>query len=269
MRRAVIIDLVRTPFGRARATGALAACHPVDLYAHVLKALVRRTGIDPALVEDVITGCVIQVGEQAANIGRQAVLAAGFPESVPAVTLDRKCGSAQQAMDFAAQGVIAGAYDLVIAGGVEMMGLVPMRANRLGKDNLGPLLRQRYPDGFVHQGISAELIGARWNIPRKSQDIFAERSHRLAAQAEDAGSTARDIAPVETPTGLVSRDEGLRRDTSVGKLGELKASFHDAEMATRYPQLRWSVTAGNSSQVSDGAMRSLLAGTPLKLGRPS
>jgi acetyl-CoA acyltransferase len=116
MRRAVIIDLVRTPFGRARENGALAACHPVDLYAHVLKALVRRTGIDPALVEDVITGCVIQVGEQAANIGRQAVLAAGFPESVPAVTLDRKCGSAQQATDFAAQGVIAGAYDLVIAG---------------------------------------------------------------------------------------------------------------------------------------------------------
>jgi acetyl-CoA acyltransferase len=259
MRRAVIIDLVRTPFGRARETGALAACHPVDLYAHTLKALVRRTRIDPGLVEDVITGCVIQVGEQAANIGRQAVLAAGFPESVPAVTLDRKCGSAQQAMDFAAQGVIAGAYDLVIAGGVEMMGLVPMRANRLGKDNLGPLLRQRYPDGFVHQGISAELIAARWNIPRKSQDVFAERSHRLAAQAEDAGSTAHDIAPVETPTGLVSRDEGLRRDTSVSKLGALKASFHDSEMATRYPQLRWSVTAGNSSQVSDGAGAVLIA----------
>jgi len=259
VRRAVIIDLVRTPFGRARETGALAACHPVDLYAYALKALVRRTRIDPALVEDVITGCVIQVGEQAANIGRQAVLAAGFPESVPAVTLDRKCGSAQQAMDFAAQGVIAGAYDLVIAGGVEMMGLVPMRANRLGKDNLGPLLRQRYPDGFVHQGISAELIAARWNIPRKSQDMFAERSHRLAAQAEDAGSTAHDIAPVETPTGLVSRDEGLRRDTSVSKLGALKASFHDPEMATRYPQLRWSVTAGNSSQVSDGAGAVLIA----------
>jgi acetyl-CoA acyltransferase len=259
MRRAVIIDLVRTPFGRARENGALAACHPVDLYALILKALVKRTGIDPALVEDVITGCVIQVGEQAANIGRQAVLAAGFPDSVPAVTLDRKCGSAQQAMDFAAQGVIAGAYDLVIAGGVEMMGLVPMRANRLGKDNLGPLLRHRYPDGFVHQGISAELIAARWNISRKSQDLFAERSHRLAAQAEDEGLTAHDIASVETPAGLVFRDEGLRRDTNVGKLGELRASFHDAEMATRYPQLRWSVTAGNSSQVSDGAGAMLIA----------
>src|SRR5258708_2051883 len=160
MRRAVIIDLVRTPFGRARGTGALAACHPVDLYAHMLKALVRRTGIDPALVEDVITGCVIQVGEQAANIGRQAVLAAGFPESVPAVTLDRKCGSAHQAMDFAAQGVIAGAYDLVIAGGVEMMGLVPMRADRLGKDNRAPLLRARRTGGVRPTSISRVLVAA-------------------------------------------------------------------------------------------------------------
>src|SRR5258708_9153429 len=138
-------------------------------------------------------------------------------------------------MDLAAQVVIAGAYDLVIAGGVEMMGLVPMRANRLGKDNLGPLLRQRYPDGFVHQGISAELIGARWNIPRKSQDIFAERSHRLAAQAEDAGSTAQDIAPVETPTGLVSRDQRLRRDTSVDNLGDLYASLHAPLPPTTIP----------------------------------
>src|SRR6202047_3367875 len=133
MRRAVIVDAVRPPFARGRSGGALDGIHPVDLYAQVLVGLVDLTGIDPALVEDVITGCVIQVGEQAGNVGRQAVLATGFPESVPAVTLDRKCGSAQQAMDFAAQGVIAGAYDLVIAGGVEMMGLVPMRANRLGQ----------------------------------------------------------------------------------------------------------------------------------------
>lgn len=259
MRRAVIVDLVRTPFGRAREAGALAACHPVDLYAHVLKALIKRTGIDPALVEDVISGCVLQVGEQAGNIGRQAVLAAGFPESVPAVTLDRKCGSAQQAMDFAAQGVIAGAYDLVIAGGVEMMSLVPMRANRLGKDNLGPQLGQRYPDGFVHQGISAELIAARWNIARNAQDMFAERSHRLAAQAEDAGSTARDIAPMETASGLVMQDEGLRRDTSLERLGALKSAFYDPAMAARYPQLQWSVTAGNSSQISDGAGAVLIA----------
>jgi acetyl-CoA acetyltransferase family protein len=253
MRRAVIVDLVRTPFGRGRETGALAACHPVDLYAHALRSLVKRTGIDPALVEDVITGCVIQVGEQAGNIGRQAVLAAGFPESVPAVTLDRKCGSAQQAMDFAAQGIIAGACDVVIAGGVEMMSLVPMKANRLGKDNLGPMLRTRYPAGFVHQGISAELIAARWGISRAAQDAFAERSHRLAAAAEDGGSTAVDVITVETPAGQVARDEGLRRDTSVEKLAGLKPAFHDPEIARQYPQLRWSVTAGNSSQVTDGA----------------
>src|ERR1700686_1242923 len=178
MRRAVIIDLVRTPFGRARENGALAACHPVDLYAHILKALVRRTGIDPALVEDVITGCVIQVGEQAGNIGRQAVLAAGFPQSVPAVTLDRKCGSAQQAMDFAAQGVIAGAYDLVVAGGVEMMSLAPMRANRLGKDNEGPGFHVGYPEGLVRQGVSGELIAAKWRTGREAQDAFALESHQ-------------------------------------------------------------------------------------------
>jgi acetyl-CoA acyltransferase len=268
MRRAVIVDLVRTPFGRGRETGALAGCHPVDLYAHVLRALVRRSGVDPALVEDVITGCVIQVGEQAGNIGRQAVLAAGFPEAVPAVTLDRKCGSAQQALDFAAQGVIAGAYDVVIAGGVEMMSLVPMKANRLGKDNLGPGLRQRYPDGFVHQGISAELIAARWSLNRESQDAFSARSHRLAAAAEDAGSTARDIVTVDTASGQVTRDEGVRRDTDVEKLAALKPAFHDAEMALRYPQLRWGVTAGNSSQVSDGAGAALIAEekTALRLG---
>ena len=253
MRRAVIVDLVRTPFGRGRDTGILAGCHPVDLYATALRALVRRTGVDPALVEDVITGCVIQVGEQSGNIGRQAALAAGLPESVPAVTLDRKCGSAQQAIDFAAQGVIAGAYDVVIAGGVEMMGLVPMRANRLGKDNLGSDLRRRYPDGFIHQGISAELIAARWNISRRAQDLFAERSHRRAAADLDAGGPARDIVAVETPAGTVSRDEGLRRETTAERLAALKPSFHDPDTAHRYPQLRWTVTAGNASQVSDGA----------------
>ncbi len=160
-RRAVIVDVVRSPFGRV--SGALAPLHPVDLYARVLQALVARTGVDPALVEDVITGCVIQVGEQAANIGRQAVLAAGFPDSVPAVTLDRKCGSAQQAMDFAAQGVIAGAYDMVIAGGVEMMSRVEMKSNRMRRDNLGPMLHARYPDGPDHRrrGRHADRGGVR------------------------------------------------------------------------------------------------------------
>jgi acetyl-CoA acetyltransferase family protein len=257
-RRAVIVDLVRSPWGRGRETGILAGTHPVDLYAQVLRALVRRTGIDPGCVEDVITGCVIQVGEQAGNIGRQAVLAAGFPVGVPAVTLDRKCGSAQQAIDFAAQGIIAGAYDVVIAGGVEMMGTVPMRANRLGRDNLGPMLRARWPDGFVHQGISAELIAARWNLTRRALDAFAARSHARAAAARAAGQPQRDIVPIETPRGLADTDEGLRPDTTPEVLAALRPAFHDEAVARAYPQIRWAVTAGNASQVSDGAGAVLL-----------
>jgi acetyl-CoA acetyltransferase family protein len=264
MRRAVIVDLVRSPFGRGRAGGALDGIHPVDLYAHVLKELLHRTALDPELVEDVITGCVIQVAEQSGNIGRQAVLAAGFPEKVPAVTLDRKCGSAQQAVDFAAQGVIAGAYDVVIAGGVEMMSLVPMRVNRMGKDNEGPLFHQRYREGLVRQGISAELIAARWSISREEMDKFALESHRRAAAAEDRGVTLRSIVPLDVPRPggamqRTERDEGIRRDTTIEKLGSLKPAFEDAAMAERFPEIRWSVTAGNSSQVTDGAAAVLIA----------
>lgn len=239
----------------------LARWHPVDLYAHVLAGIVDRNGLDPALIEDVISGCVIQVAEQSGNVGRQAVLAAGFPEAVPAVTLDRKCGSAQQAVDFAAQGVIAGAYDVVLAGGVEMMSRVPMKANRMGKDNMGTAFHRRYPDGLVGQGISAELIATRWNISRAEQDALALRSHRLAAAAEDRGSTARDILPVPTddPDVWISRDEGIRRQTTLEKLSALQPAFEDSGMAGRFPELRWSVTAGNASQVSDGACAVLIA----------
>lgn len=267
-RRAVIIDLVRTPFGRARPNGALAPMHPVDLYAHVLAALVARNGIDPLLIEDVITGCVLQVGEQAANIGRQAVLAAGLPESVPAVSLDRKCGSAQQAVDFAAQGVIAGAHDLVIAGGVEMMSRVPMKANRLDRDNLGPRFAARYPEGLVGQGISAELIAAHWNLSRDDMDAYALRSHQRAAAAEDNNSTARDIAPVDVAGNTVDRDEGLRRNSTLEKLGGLPPAFESERMQARFPGIKWSVTAGNSSQVTDGAGAVLIAeeSTALRLG---
>jgi acetyl-CoA acyltransferase len=263
MRRAVIVDVVRSPFGRARPGGALDGVHPVDLYAQVLQALVQRTGADPAMVEDVITGCVIQVAEQSGNIGRQAVLAAGFPEGVPAVTLDRKCGSAQQAFDFAAQGVLAGAYDLVIAGGVEMMSLVPMRVNRMGKDNEGPAFHRRYPEGLVRQGVSAELIAARWGIGREAMDAFALESHRRAIAAEERGATAQAITPVDIPVpdGLrrIERDEGPRRDSSLEKLGALRPAFEDAATAARFPEIRWSVTAGNSSQVTDGAAAVLIA----------
>jgi acetyl-CoA acyltransferase len=264
MRRAVIVDVVRSPFGRGRPGGALDGVHPVDLYAQVLRALVRRTGVDPAMIEDVITGCVIQVAEQSGNIGRQAVLAAGLPESVPAVTLDRKCGSAQQAFDFAAQGVIAGAYDLAVAGGVEMMSLVPMRANRMGKDNEGPAFHRRYPQGLVRQGVSAELIAARWKISREAMDSFALESHRRAIAAEERGATAQAIAPIDVPIAddgfrRVDIDEGPRRDTSFEKLMALKPAFEDAATAMRFPESRWSVTAGNSSQVTDGAAAVLIA----------
>ena len=255
MGRAFIVDVVRTPFAKGREGGALSAVHPVDLLARTLKGLVARTGVDPGAVDDVIAGCVIQVGEQAANIGRQAWLAAGFPETVPAVTIDRKCGSAQQAMDFAAQGVMAGAYDLAVACGVEMMSRVPMRSNRLGKDNLGPMLRQRYPAGLVHQGISAELIAARWGLAREELDAYALRSHRRAAAAEDRGLFARDILPIDG----ASTDEGIRRTTSAEKLAALEPAFVDAETAARFPEIGWVVTAGNASQVSDGASAMLIA----------
>lgn len=259
-RRAVIVDVVRSPFGRAREDGALASLHPVNLYAHVLAALVERTGIDPAIIDDVISGCVIQVAEQSGNIGRQAVLAAGFPESVPAVTLDRKCGSAQQALDFAAQGVIAGAYDAVIAGGVEMMSVVPMRVNRMGKDNEGSRFHARYPEGLVRQGISAELIAARWQLDREAQDRFALRSHQRAEA--DRGAAARDIAAIgierDGAAVLVERDEGIRANSTLEKLGSLKAAFENADMAARFPEINWSVTAGNASQVTDGASAMLI-----------
>ena len=264
MRRAVLIDIVRSPFGRGRPGGALDGIHPVDLYAQTLRALVKRTGVDPGLVEDVITGCVIQVAQQSGNIGRQAVLAAGFPEEVPAVTLDRKCGSAQQAFDFAAQGVIAGAYDVVVAGGVEMMSLVPMRANRMGKDNEGPAFHRRYPAGLVRQGISAELIAARFGVGREEMDRFALESHRRALAAEERGVTVRSIAPIEVPAAdggvrRIERDEGPRPDTSLEKLAALKPAFEDSTIEARFPEIRWSVTAGNSSQVTDGAVAALIA----------
>ena len=255
MGRAFIVDVVRTPFAKGREGGELSAVHPVDLLARTLKGLVARTDVDPGAVDDVIAGCVIQVGEQAANIGRQAWLAAGFPETVPAVTIDRKCGSAQQAMDFAAQGVMAGAYDLAVACGVEMMSRVPMRSNRLGKDNLGPMLRRRYPAGLVHQGISAELIAARWALAREDLDAYALRSHRRAAAAEDRDLFARDILPIDG----ASTDEGIRRTTSAEKLAALEPAFVDAESAARFPEIGWVVTAGNSSQVSDGASAMLIA----------
>ena len=257
MRRAALIDVARTPFGKGREGGALSSEHPVDLYAKVIRALVERQDIDPNLIEDVITGCVLQVGEQAGNIGRQATLAAGLPESVPALTLDRKCGSAQQAIDSAAQGIIAGAYDVAIAGGVEMMSVVPMKMNRMGKDSEGPIFRERYPDGLVHQGIAAERIAARWQLGREELDRFALMSHHKAAADQEA--VKKDIIPIRlSDGGLVDRDEGIRAESNLEKMMSLRPAFENEEMKNRFPEISWSVTAASSSQVSDGAAACLL-----------
>jgi acetyl-CoA acyltransferase len=245
MPTAVIVDAVRTPLGRRN--GKLAGAHPVDLAAHTLRAIVERNDLDPATVEDVIMGCVMQVGDQAVNVGRNAALGAGFPESVVGTTVDRQCGSSQQAAHFAAQGVIAGAYDIVIAAGVENMTRVPMGASfTQGSMPFGPKMMERYP-GLVPQGISAELISEKWGISREDNDRFSVESHLRAARATEEGRFEREIVPVtvatEEGTEEFSRDEGFRPDSSLEKLANLKPAFKPDGV----------VTAANSSQISDGA----------------
>jgi acetyl-CoA acyltransferase len=245
MPSAVIVDAVRTPLGRRN--GKLKDWHPVDLAAHALRALVERTDLDPALVDDVIMGCVMQVGDQAVNVGRNAALAAGFPESVPGTSVDRQCGSSQQAAHFAAQGVMAGAYDVVIAAGVEHMTRVPMGTSVIpGSMPFGPEMLERYPD-MVPQGISAELIAERWGISREDNDAFSVESHRRAARATDEGRFEREIVGVEIRTDdgaeTMTRDEGIRPDSSMETLANLKPAFKPDGV----------VTAANSSQITDGA----------------
>lgn len=256
---AVIVDVVRTPSGRGKPGGALSGVHPVDLLAGVLSALLERNGLAASAVDDVIGGCVSQVGEQSYNVTRNAVLAAGFPESVPATTVDRQCGSSQQAAHFAAQGVIAGAYDIVIACGVESMSRVPLGTAGAGADPYGARLADRYPDGLIGQGISAELIAQRWGLGRDELDAFAARSHRLASEATARGDFARDVVAVEAPGGPVTSDETIRADTTAGTLGGLKPAFASAEMASRFPEIGdWRITAGNSSPLTDGASAVLI-----------
>ncbi len=246
MREAFVVDALRTPIGRRG--GALAGLHPVDLAALVLDAVVRRNGLDPALVEDVIMGCVSQVDEQAMNIGRNAVLAAGFPDTVPATTVDRQCGSSQQAIHFAAQGILAGAYDVVIAAGVESMSRVPMGSSfPPGCDPYGPAVHARYP-ALVPQGLSAELVAEQWSLSREDLDCYALESHRRAACAADAGAFDAEIVPVALGGTVVIADEGIRRDTSAEHLAALKPAFKPDGV----------ITAGNSSQISDGAAAVLL-----------
>jgi len=269
MRDAVIVEAVRTPIGKGRPTGSLAGVHPVELLAHTLRALVERSGIDPGLVDDVIGGCVDQVGEQAMNTTRNAWLSAGFTDAVPATTIDRQCGSSQQAVHFAAQGVISGAYDVVIACGVESMSRVPMWSNvPPGADPFGPGLAARFPGGLVPQGISAELIAAKWSISREQMDAFAARSHRRAAEAHAAGLFEAEIAPVETEAGLVGTDESVRPSTTPEILAGLRPAFADPAYAERFPQIDWSVTAGNSSPINDGASAVLITSgeTAARLG---
>ncbi|WHM35744.1 thiolase family protein [Streptomyces sp. BPTC-684] len=265
MRDAVIVEAVRTPIGKGKPGGALSQTHPVELLAHTLRALVERSGVDPALVDDVIGGTVDQVGEQAMNTTRYAWLSAGFPDTVPATTVDRQCGSSQQAVHFAAQGVISGAYDLVVACGVESMSRVPMWSNvPAGKDPFGPGVAARFPEGLVPQGISAELIAAKWSIGRERMDEFATASHQKAAAAWDAGLFDAETAPI---AGL-TRDESVRPTTTPEILAGLKPSFVDPNFAERFPQIDWSVTAGNSSPTNDGASAVLITSseTAAKLG---
>ncbi len=250
MPTAVVVDALRTPTGRGKPGGALSGWHPVDLLGTVLAELVSRNDLDPALVDDVIAGCVTQAGEQSVNIARNAALAAGFPETVPGTTIDRQCGSSQQAATFAAQGVIAGAYDVVIAGGVELMSKNPIGYATLGMDYWGSRVHERYPDGLVHQGISAELIAARWRIPRHALDEFAARSHRLAG--------ASDFESELLSLGELTTDETVRAGTTVEGLGDLTPAFVDDEIAARFPEIDWRITAGNSSPLTDGASAVLI-----------
>jgi len=261
-REPVIVGTVRTPVGRRG--GGLSGLHAVDLGAAALRALVERTGVDPMLVEDVIMGCVSQVGEQAVNVARNAWLAAGLPEEVPATTIDRQCGSSQQAVQFAAQGIMAGGYDLVVAGGVEHMTRVPMGSSMDGPGvPFGPIMHARYGGRLVPQGVSAELIAEKWGLTREEQDAWSFRSHQRAVAAQDAGRLGEQLVPVEVPqpeggSTWVRADEGVRRDTSLVKLAGLKPAFRPDGQ----------VTAGNSSQISDGAAALLLAsrGTAERLG---
>lgn len=255
MRDAVIVEAVRTPLGRGKATGALHEVPPVDLMAHSLREIVRRTGIDPSLIDDVIGGIVTAVGEQGANLTRRAVLAAGYPESVPATTVDRQCGSSQQAIHFGAQGVISGAYDIVVAAGVESMSRVPMGASVAGtSDPNGVAFTERYPDGLVPQGISAELIAARWGQSRRQMDEFALSSHAKAADATKNGLFDAEISPI---AGLHT-DEGIRTGSTLESLAGLRSAYRDEAMARRFPQIDWNVTAANASQITDGSAAVLI-----------
>jgi acetyl-CoA acyltransferase len=246
MRDAVIVDAVRTPVGRRN--GSLKDVHPVDLSAHVLQSLLARTGLPPEEIDDVIWGCVTQIAEQSSNVGRLAVLAAQWPESIPGTTVDRACGSSQQAIHFAAAGVAAGHYDVVIAGGVEVMSRVPIGSARAVGEPYGPLVRARYGRDSFSQGLGAEEIALRWSLSRERLDEYALRSHELAAAAQDSGALDNQVVPYPAAGATLRHDEGVRRDSSLAKLAAIKPAFADNGV----------IHAGNSSQISDGAAAMLI-----------
>ena len=241
MRETVIVGAVRTPVGKRN--GGLSDQHAADLSALVLNELLERTGVDVDLVDDVVWGCVSQVGDQSSNIGRFAVLAAGWPERIPGTTVNRACGSSQQAVDFAVHAVMSGQQDVVVAGGVEVMSRVPLGAARATGMPYGPKVLARYDDFSFNQGLSAEMIARRWNLSRTRLDDYSARSHALAAAAQDSGAFIDQIMPVFTDDDVISVDEGIRRGTTAEKLSSLKPAFADDGV----------IHAGNSSQISDGA----------------
>lgn len=255
MPNAFIVDAVRTPVAKGKPGGAYSEIHAVDLHAHTLAALVERTGIDPAAVDDVISGAVGQVGEQSGNTARWALLGAGFPESVPGVTVDRQCGSSQQALHFAAQGVIAGAYDVAIASGVESMSRVPMGSQFAGKDFYGSKVNARYDGGLVLQGISAELIANKWDLSRAELDEFAAESHQRAAAAWKNGHFDSQVTYVND----LRVDETIRPSSTAESLAGLRLAFKDHDSVARFPDIDWRVTAGNSSPINDGSAALLVA----------
>src|SRR5690625_310440 len=250
----VIVDAVRTSSGRGKATGNLAELHPVDLLASTLEHLLERNPFDTQQIDDVVAGCVTQAGEQASNIARHAVLAAGLPETVPAMTVDRQCGSSQQAMHIGAQAIASGNADVVVACGVESMSRKPMLSNVGSSDSYGSRLAARYEGGLIPQGISAELVAARYGLDRIDLDTYAARSHHRATSAWSRA--VKHVVPLaDIP---LTGDETTRPESTVEALGELRPAFVDEQMAERFPEIGWSVTAGNSSPITDGASATLL-----------
>jgi acetyl-CoA acyltransferase len=255
---AVLVDIVRTPSGKGKSGGQLSSLHPVDLLAGTIRDLMSRTGLDPALVEDVIIGALSQAGKQAINIARNGVLAAGLPDTIPGTTVDRQCGSGLQAAQFAVNGVISGFYDIVLAGGVEMMSNNPINYAFMGEDPWGESIRERYKGGLVGQGISAELVSARHGYHRDALDEFALLSHQRAAATSEAGIFDSEISPVILPTGKVAHDETIRPQTTLHSLARLPSVFRTEHAAQRFPEAAWVITPGNSSPLTDGASIALI-----------